>query len=135
MSHRVSRTMIAALLFAAITSTIAVAADRFGVIGVENGTKVVIRMQHRWGNGEWQSDVLGPGQRKWFWWEFKRANENQTPRFHVKFDSDLSPGHFWENYDLKAYQAPDHEWVNAHKYIFKYDGNARKFIELYDEKR
>ena len=135
MLHRASRTMIAALLLAITGAAVAVAADRFGVIGVENGTKVVIRMQHRWGDGQWTNDVLRPGERKWFWWEFKRANEDKTPRFHVRFDSDLSPGTFWENYKLQAYQAPDHEWASAHKYTYKYDGNTRKFIELYDEKQ
>ena len=111
------------------------AADRFGVIGVENSTKVVIRLQHRWGtSGAWASDTLPPGERKWYWWTFTKPNEDKTPQFQVRFDSDLSPGQFVENYDLTAYQAPAHEWVNAHKYIFRYDGGG-KFIELYDEKK
>jgi hypothetical protein len=113
------------------------AADRFGVIGIENATHVTIRLQHRWLEKEstpWGSDVLAPGHRKWYWWPFSRPNEDKTPPFHVRFDSDLSPGTFVEKYHLNAFQAPAHEWENAHKYIFRYDGGG-KFIELYDEKK
>jgi hypothetical protein len=135
-----TRTMIltlatASALAAALCNTPrAEAADRFGVIGIENATHVTIRLNHRWGNAQWASDVLPPRERKWYWWTFSHANEDKTPGFHVQFDSDLSPGTFVERYDLQPYQAPEHEWQNAHKYIFRYDG-GQKFIELYDEKK
>jgi hypothetical protein len=131
------RTMLATTLSLAAVlcgTPRAEAADRFGVIGVENATHVTIRLNHRWGNAQWGSDVLTPNEKKWYWWTFSHANEDKTPQFQVRFDSDLSPGTFYEKYDLQAYQAPAHEWDNAHKYIFRYDGN-KKFIELYDEKK
>ena len=110
------------------------AADRFGVIGIENTTHVTVRFQHKWGEAAWSSDVLAPGQKKWFAWEFARANEDRTPTFHVRFDSDLSPGKFFEGYRLQAFQAPDRGWDFAHKYSFKYD-KTKNFIDLFDEKR
>ena len=110
------------------------AADRFGVIGIENSTDVTIRLEHRWGNGPWNLDVLGPGHRKWYWHTYAFANEDKSPPFHVRFDSDLSPGRFMERYALTLYRAPAHEWSNAHKYIFRYEA-GRRFIELYDEKK
>jgi hypothetical protein len=130
------RTMTLALAVPLALATIwdspkAEAADRFGVVGIENTTRVTIRLQHRWGNGQWSTDVLGPGGRKWYWSEYRVANEDKSPPFHVRFDSDLSPGQFYEKYDLKKNRAPDHDWNYAHKYAFKYNGN-RSFIELYE---
>jgi hypothetical protein len=110
------------------------AADRFGVVGVENTTHVTVRFQHKWGDSAWNEDVLPPGQKKWFAWEFSRAGQDVTPTFHVKFDSDLSPGKFFEGYHLVAYQAPDRGWDFAHKYSFQYD-RTRNFIDLFDEKK
>jgi hypothetical protein len=109
------------------------AADRFGVVGIENATNVTVRLQHRWGDGQWATDVLSPGGRKWYWWEYRQANEDKSPPFNVRFDSDLSPGRFYEKYDLGKYRAPDHDWNSAHKYVFKYNGN-HSFIELFDQK-
>src|SRR5687767_829363 len=74
-----------------VTNTVQ-AANRFAVVGVENGTHVTIRMYHKWGNGEWKTDVIRPGGRKWFWQTYDHANENRSSKFHVKFDSDLQPG-------------------------------------------
>jgi hypothetical protein len=110
------------------------AADRFGVVGIENATHVTVRFQHKWGDRSWNEDVLAPGQRKWFSWQYTHANEDRSPPFHVKFDSDLSPGKFFEGYHLEAYRAPDHGWDFAHKYIFKYD-RTKNFIDLFDEKK
>jgi len=36
------------------------------------------------------------------------------------------------DYDLKKNAAPAHEWEDAHKYVFTYDGN-RKFIDLREQ--
>jgi hypothetical protein len=107
------------------------ASNRFAVVGLENGTHVTIRVQHKWGDGQWKEDVVPPGGRKWFWWTYAHANDNTSPKFHVKFDSDLHPGKiFTINYDLKKNAAPAHEWENARQYVFKYDG-TRDYIDLY----
>jgi hypothetical protein len=124
-------TMALAVVFCGFET--ADAADRFGVVGIENSTQVTVRLQHRWGDGSWDLDVLSPGGRKWFWSEFQVANQDKTPPFHVRFDSDLSPGKFVEKYNLKMNQAPDHDWNFSHKYILKYDGN-RTFVDLFEEK-
>jgi hypothetical protein len=109
------------------------AADRFGVVGIENRTNVTVRLDHQWeGHGGWATDVLAPGMRKTFWWEYSQQNQDRSPKFHVRFDSDLSPGNFIEKYDLNKFRAPVNDWEHAHKHVFRYDGN-RRFIELYDE--
>jgi hypothetical protein len=127
------KAFIAMVTLLVMTAGITVAAaNRFAVVGVENGTHVTIRLQHKWGDGNWRTDVLRPGGRKWFWHEYSRANENHSPAFRVRFDSDLNPGEvFHINYALKKNAAPAHEWENANKYIFRYDGN-RNYIDLFD---
>jgi hypothetical protein len=131
-SGRVSIALAALLVMAAGISV--AAANRFAVVGVENGTHVTIRLQHKWGDGAWRMDVLQPGHRKWFWHEYDRANENRSPRFNVRFDSDLNPGEvFHINYALRKNAAPAHEWENAQQYIFRYDGH-RKYIDLFEKR-
>ncbi|HEY1186430.1 MAG TPA: hypothetical protein VGE74_02185 [Gemmata sp.] len=132
-------TLLALVAPVAIAATLfspakAEAANRFAVVGIENTTQHTVRLSHKWGDGQWRTDVLKPGERKWFWHTYTVANENKSPRFHVKFDSDLKPGEvFTINYDLKKNAAPAHDWENAHKYAFKYDGN-KTFIDLYEKK-
>jgi hypothetical protein len=133
-SVRAIRGLVALAIGVTALTAVVGAANRFGVVGVENGTHVTIRMHHKWGDdGSWAVDVLQPGARKWFWQTYDRANENRSPKFHVQFDSDLNPGKLFSiNYDLKKNAAPAHEWENAHKYVFKYDG-TRNYIDLYQQ--
>jgi hypothetical protein len=130
------RRMIVALAALVVLATVlctppkAEATKRFAVVGIENGTDVTIRVWYRWGKGQEKLDKIAPGQRKWYSWKYDRPNEDRSPPFHVRFDSDLSPGQFVTNYDLKKNAAPDQTWDFAKKYIFKYD-RSRRFIELY----
>jgi hypothetical protein len=133
-SRRAFVAMVALMVLVAsgFTANTAEAANRYAVVGVENATHVTIRLQHKWGDsGTWTMDAVQPGGKKWFWWTYKAANDNHSPKFHVKFDSDLQPGNVFPiNYDLKKNAAPAHEWDNASQYVFKYDGN-RNYIDLY----
>ena len=102
------------------------------MVGIENPTKVTIRLQHKWGDGQWTTDTLKPGEKKWFWWTYNRPNEDKSPRFYVRFDSDLHPGKVFEiDYDLKKNAAPAPDWEYAHKYFFKFDGDGN-YIDLYE---
>src|SRR5262245_6367955 len=134
MKFRRTHVALVAGLVLAVTGFTAVvtAANRFAVVGVENATDVTIRMEHKWGDGPWRRDVIAPGARKWFWETYDYANENHSRNFHVRFDSDLTPGQFTIRHDLKKNAAPAHEWENARKYAFRYDGN-RKYIDLYQQ--
>ena len=67
------------------------ASNRYAVTGIENSTQYTVRMYHKWGNGEWKLDVLKPGEKKWFWHTYAHVNENKSPKFHMKFDSDFKP--------------------------------------------
>ena len=128
-----AKIVILGMLACAASATTAAAADRFGVVGIENATQVTIRMQHRWGDGTWKADVIPPGTRKHYWWTYAVQNQDKSPPFHVKFDSDLSKGTFFEKYDLKKNACPDHTWECSHKHVFRYDG-GKTFIELYQKK-
>ena len=73
-----SKLFLAAVTLLVATAGITVAAaNRFAVVGVENGTQVTIRLQHKWGNGEWRTDVLRPGYKKWFWREYRSRESEQ----------------------------------------------------------
>src|SRR5262245_31258013 len=118
-SRRTPVALVALLILAGTGfTTIVTAANRFAVVGLENGTQVTIRMEHKWGDGPWKMDVIAPGGRKWFWETYDYANENRSRPFHVRFDSDLTPGQFSIRHDLKKNAAPAHEWENARKYVF-----------------
>jgi hypothetical protein len=132
-STKLIRAMLALLVIVVtdIAAMRADAANRFAVVGVENSTHVTIRVYHKWGDGEWKQDVIPAGGKKWYWWTYANANDNHSPKFHVRFDSDLNPGKiFTINYDLTKNAAPAHDWEDAQKYVFKYDGN-RNYIDLY----
>ena|SRR5262245_45430982 len=132
-SKRVFCAVVGLMIFMAtdLAATRAQAANRFAVVGVENSTNVTIRLHHKWGDGEWQRDVIPPGGRKLFWWTYAHANDNRSPKFHVRFDSDLHPGKMFNiDYDLTKRPAPAHDWEDAQKYVFRYDGN-RNYIDLH----
>jgi len=133
LSTKLIRAMLALLVIVAadIVAMRADAANRFAVVGVENSTHVTIRLYHKWGDGAWQQDVIPAGGKKWYWYTYANANDNRSPQFHVSFDSDLNPGKIFAiNYDLAKNAAPAHDWEDAQKYVFKYDGN-RNYIDLY----
>lgn len=131
--HATRRMLLAIALLGLGAPNAAMAADRFAVVGIENTTKANIRMEHRWGEASWQTDVLAPGKRRLISWEYKKQNANESPKLHVRFDSDVSPGKYIENYDLNKKACPDKIWECAHKYVFRYDTGTKKFIELYDQ--
>jgi hypothetical protein len=116
------------------------AADRFGVVGIENATLTTISFQHRWGDGQWVEEVISPGARKWYWWEYQQANEDSSPPFNVRVtsgstyvDLDGHSGNGWFKYTLGKYRAPVHDWNYAHKYVFRDSRNKPSGLELFDE--
>ena len=123
----------AAALALALAATSATAATRYAVIAVENATNnATVGMSFRWGEGEWKTRRLKPGERHYFCHKFDKPNENKNPPFHIKFDSDVRPGEYVERYHLKALAAADCGFEQGHKYKFKYEVKG-KFVELYDE--
>jgi hypothetical protein len=118
----------------AFAATGASAADRFAMTCVENRTNVTLNYSIRWGNsGAWQPTSVGPGRRLSHTWEYAPGHVGQHPPLHVSFDDDLSGRVKQRRYRLDAYRAPQKtDCVRyGREYHFRYDGSAKKYIDLY----
>jgi hypothetical protein len=122
--------LAAALLgLAAAAAPASAAANRYGIVGIENPTNIPITYEFRWGeDGDWQSYTLAPGERRWHAWTYEYLNENASPRPHVRFDCDLSEELEFKEYGLEAYAAPYKGFDFAKKYVFRKRGG---FLDLY----
>jgi hypothetical protein len=130
------RNALAALsvLAAATCATAAMAANRFASLGLENKTQANITFTYAWGTGERKTSMLAPGEKRTYWYKYPTANQNNSPKFNIRFDADATSGKFIEKYNLTKNACPDESWSCAKKYVFKYEGAARKFVELYAAK-
>lgn len=136
----VRSTLLALVAPAALAVTLfspgaAEAANRFAVTGIENKSTHTITYQYKWGADPWHTATLKPGETRLHWWTYDKANENKSPDFRVRFDSEFDPKQkpFFIEYKLKRSAAPAHDWEDAHKYVFKNDGN-KFFVDLYEKK-
>jgi hypothetical protein len=111
------------------------AANRFAVTGIENKTQHTVTYQVKWGDGDWKSITLKPGQRWMHWYTYPKVNDNKSPKLTIKFDSEFDPKQkpIVIEYVLKKNAAPAHDWEDAHKYVFVDDGN-KYFIDLKEQK-
>ncbi len=109
------------------------ALNRFAVTGIEDSSTNTITYQYMWGNDPWHNATQKPGEQRLHWHTYAKANENKSPEFHFKFDSEFDPKQkpFFITYKLKKNAAPAHDWEVAHKYVFKNDGN-KFFVDLYE---
>ena len=111
------------------------AANRFAVTGIENKSTQTIKYSYKWGNDAWVTATLKPGEQRLHWLTYGTVNENKSPAFRVRFDSEFDPKQkpIFIEYVLKKNAAPAHDWEDAHKYVFKNDGN-QFFVDLYEKK-
>jgi hypothetical protein len=122
--------LVAGLLFA--LSPQALAANRYGVICLMNETEVTVPYIYRIGNnGSWQEGELRPNAKRWYWHQYDRANEDRSPPFSIKFDSDARAGRrFNIEYNLKRYAAVGQGCEYGKQYVFRYDRGDRRYIDL-----
>ncbi len=123
---------LAATLFSPNTAE---AANRFAVTGIENKSTHTVIYSVKWGDGAWHKVTLKPGERWLHWHTYAKANENKSPSLTIRFDSEFDPNMkpFFIEYALKRSAAPAHDWEDAHKYVFRNDGN-KYFIDLKEVK-
>jgi hypothetical protein len=104
------------------------------VISIANETNANISVVYHWGDGQEKTYRFAPGARQWFSYAYSRPDENRSPDFHIKFDADSTNQRYSEFKKLHGYRAPDQSYNLGHEYVFKYDGPAKRFIEIYDRK-
>jgi hypothetical protein len=120
--------LVAAALF--LTPGEALATDRCGVIGIVNNTRVPLHYSYKIGNGGWQKATIQPGDQTLYWHWYSSGNEDKSPTFLIRFDSDLTSHNFFLEYTLTRYRASEPTWAKAKQYQFSYDGSGR-MVDLY----
>ena len=114
-------------------STHARAADRFAMSCLENKTNLTVNYSVKWGsNGTWKGNHLAPGARNSHTWEYAQGKVGVSPQLYVRFDDDLSGRVKQREYVLESYRAPQKTDCKGYgkEYVFRYDGSAKKFIDL-----
>jgi hypothetical protein len=109
------------------------AANRFALTCIENKTNISLNYEYRWGdNGQWDSNTVRPNARRWHAWKYDTPNKNRSPTMFVRFDSDLSKRMISQSYRLDSYASPQETDCRRYgkEYVFRYDGSAKKYIDL-----
>jgi hypothetical protein len=107
------------------------AADRFAVLCLNNNTNRIINYKYKWGDGNWKTSRVRPAGRYWHSWKYKRPNQRKSPPFNISFDSDMSNGKYFQTYKLGKFASPEQSCRVGKKYVFKYDGKSKRYVELY----
>jgi hypothetical protein len=112
-----------ALLSAAVDARTAsaevVGGMRYGIVTIHNETPYVIRYSYRIGDGNWHQVTLEPKHCRYYWHEYAYANENRSPNFHIRFDSDMTSGVATRRLTLSRNRAPYVKSEFGRHYDFK----------------
>jgi hypothetical protein len=108
------------------------AAVRFAMSCIENKTDITLTYKTKWGDAEWESSTIMPGHRTSHTWEYAPGKERKSPNLYVMFDDDLSSRMRKRDYVLVSYASPQKTDCKRYgkEYQFRYDGSAKKFIDL-----
>ena len=94
--------------------------NRYGIVTIHNTIGSIINYSYRIGNGDWHQASIKPGHYRYYYHTYDFANENRSPLFRIRFDSDMEAGVARRELTLRRNPAP---WVNAEfgrHYDFKY---------------
>jgi hypothetical protein len=72
--------------------TQAVGGNHYGIVTIYNKTGCTIKYSYRIGNGAWYRTSVEPRCIHCYWHKYTFANENRSPLFRIRFDSDMEPG-------------------------------------------
>jgi hypothetical protein len=124
--------LVAATALAVVPSA-ASATNRYSVISISNETQVDIGLSWHWADPGWKHMQLAPGANHWWSHKYDHPNENRSPDFELKFDSDGRTGSTYsETKVLRGHAAPEQNFDLGHKYVFRYDGPSKRYIKLMD---
>lgn len=122
--------LVAATVLAVVPSA-ASATNRYSVISISNDTQANIFLEWRWSSPEWKKLTLAAGARHWWSHKYDRPNENRSPDFQLRYDSDSRSGaKYTETETLRGYAAPEQNFDLGRKYAFRYDGPSKRYIKL-----
>jgi hypothetical protein len=76
---------------------------------------------------------LAAGANHWWSHKYDRPNENRSPDFVLKFDSDGRAGsEYGDTRVLRGNAAPEQNFDLGHKYVFRYDDPSKRYVKLID---
>lgn len=90
-----------------------------------------VNYQIKWGkDGQWQSvNVQGTGWRSHYY-QYPNSSSHVSPKLFIRFDSDMTGGNYWQEYELTKYASEDTDCnTKGKKYRFVWD-NSTRFIDL-----
>jgi hypothetical protein len=113
-------------------TTMAQAANRFGVVCIHNKTNSTIRFRVKIGKTDrTQVYAMPPGHNRSFSHRYDEQDENKSPRLVISFDSDLRRGRgFTTTYRLPRKAAAGDSCAEGNQYAFEYEPSNRGFIDL-----
>ncbi len=99
---------------------------RYGLVSLENTTNTTIRYEYKWGDENWQTNTIAPGNFYRHWWNYG-AGSNSSPNFQMRYHN----GERVVNYDLKRNRSKDKTVESSKKYYFKNAANYCNKVDLY----
>lgn len=109
------------------------AANRYGLTCVWNRTDINLNYSYKWGNGSWRRASVRPGAKMAHGYRFP-PNSQSSPDLYIRFDDDLiHKGVQRREYRLSSYASPQETGCQQYgkQYQFRYDGQAKKYIDLH----
>jgi hypothetical protein len=107
------------------------AATRYGTLSIKNLTHGTLNFSYKIGkNDHWHSSSIHPGQVRLWKHKYKYVNEDRSPQFYIRFDSDLTDDTFWIEYKLDRYAKPGDSVRESKQYAFEYEKLNRHYIDL-----
>jgi hypothetical protein len=104
---------------------------RYGIVTIHNATDSPINYSYRIGDGPWTKTTIEPGYHRYYWHKYSFVNENRSPIFQIRFDSDMGRGVAIREFDLERNPAPYVSADLGRHYYFRYlAGNQ---ISLYND--
>ena len=103
--------------------------NHYGILTIHNNSDDSINYSYKIGDGNWHQAVINPGERDYYWNKYDYPNENASPSFQIRFDSDLGPGTSWKVYTLRACSATSIDPDLGRDYDFKRLNN--NLVDIY----
>jgi hypothetical protein len=106
------------------------AASRYGVVCLHNHTDDPINFRVSIGDDSWTRETLAPDTTLTFSHRYKYPNEDRSPIFEVRFNSDLTGSRDYVHKELERRSAVGKSCSEGMNYAFEYERNNRNFIDL-----
>ena len=102
----------------------------YGVVCLRNDTRANITYERKVGRSGWEARFMAPGEVWRMAHKYDSANENESPKVLVRYDSDARSGKFTQNKELMRRAAVGDSCQEGYIYAFRYEAANRNFITL-----